>query len=332
VKRPDGFVLGLFAVVLLAWLLPSLGASEGPLRPKLLGSVGVGIIYFGQGLSLTLGQLRQAGSALKVHALIQLCTFLFFPLLGVVLSRVLGPALGAGLALGVFFLCVLPSTVSSSVTLTALAQGNTSVALFNATASSLLGIVVTPLWLSLGSQKLSATLPFGEVVRDLVLSLALPFALGQLLQPWWGSWARSRRRAFQNLDRSIILLLVFASFAESFHTGAWLTQGWAALLLAGACSVGLFAFVMVCLRATCSALNLTRDERIAALFCGVTKSLATGVPIAHIVFGQSSQLGPVLLPLLVYHPLQLLVCSVLASKWAREAALQSAGESRQPSA
>jgi solute carrier family 10 (sodium/bile acid cotransporter), member 7 len=319
-KRVDPFVLALFAAVGLGWLLPELGANDGPLHPPLLAKLGVGVIYFGQGLNLTTEELRHAGKALRVHALVQSVTFVLLPLLGWLLVYFGGALLGPELSLGIAFLCALPSTVSSAITLTAIARGNVSVAMINATLSSLLGIVVTPLLMRLSTHTAAEGPSFTKVVADLALSLALPFVLGQLLQPRLGGWARRHKRALQNLDRSIILLLIYTSFAESFHARIWESQGSGPLLLTVGSSAALFFVCLYCIGALCSIFALDRATRTAATFAAVTKSLATGVGMAHIVFGETLRLGPILLPLLVYHPLQLLVCSTLASRWARTTA------------
>jgi sodium/bile acid cotransporter 7 len=314
-KRIDGFVLALLAAACLAALVPWLGAVEGPLHPRLLNRAGVWLIYFAQGLLLSLAEFRHAGSAWRVHVLIQGLTFLGFPLLGIALLTLTRPWTGLDLGVGLLFLCALPSTVTSSVALTALARGHTSLAVVNAALSSMLGVVITPLWLTLALPVAARSAPLGPVFVDLALIMVLPLALGQLLRPWLGFWATQRRRAFGTLDRAIVVLLVFTALADSFHKRVWFEQGPRATLVAAFASIACLGLALWAALKLSSLMRLTNTDRSAVVFCSATKSLVTGVPLAQLLFGNDGHVGVILLPILVYHPLQLVVCSGLARKW-----------------
>jgi solute carrier family 10 (sodium/bile acid cotransporter), member 7 len=314
--RGQGFLLARGAAVALAWLVPELGASTGPLRPALLNQVAVALVFFLHGVSMPAAALRAGTRNLKLHALVQLASFALFPLLGWLGVTLAGAALPADLAHGVLFLCALPSTVSSSVAMTAAARGNVAAAVFNASLSNLIGVVITPLWLGLLLGAAPLGLSFGAAVLELARLLLLPLALGQLARPRLGAFADRHRVAIDRFDRGAILLLVFTSFADSVQRGVWSSHGPSLVLLASAACALLLAAMVLLIELAASALRLPLPDRITAVFCGSKKTLASGVPMARVLFGANPSLGLILLPLLIYHPLQLIVGSWLASRFA----------------
>src|SRR3954471_13108352 len=242
-KRPDWFLLGMALAVALAWLLPGPGAKGGSLHPELLNKLGVALIFFLHGLSLSFATLGAGARNWRLHLLVQACTFVLCPLLGVLLLAGLGAHLSVDLRTGLFFLCALPSTVSSSVALTATAKGNVPAAVFNATLSSLLGVLLTPLWLSLVLGAAGRGLPLADVILDLLKWLVLPLFVGQLLRPLLGSFAMRHKARISVLDRLTILLLVYTSFCDSVQDGVWHAGG-NALLVSSLSSVVLLASTM----------------------------------------------------------------------------------------
>jgi solute carrier family 10 (sodium/bile acid cotransporter), member 7 len=249
---------------------------------------------------------------------VQCCTFVLFPLIGLALNAVLGGRVAFELALGLFFLCALPSTVSSSVAMTATAHGNVAGAVFNATLSSLIGIVLTPLWVAWAMKTTGEPVPIGPVILDLFKWLVLPLAVGQMLRPWLGAWAQRHKPRISVIDRLTILLLVYTSFCDSFQQGVWSGHGIGQLLLITIVCTGLFVLVMFLTSAASRALGFSREDRIVAMFCGSKKTLASGVPMAKLIFGAHPGIGLILLPIMIYHPLQLIVCGVLAQRWSKE--------------
>ncbi|HKU37116.1 MAG TPA: bile acid:sodium symporter family protein [Polyangiales bacterium] len=320
-KRVDGFLIGMCLAVLLAWLWPAPGAHGGALHPELLNKLGVALIFFLHGLTLSSEALKAGTLRWPLHLLVQLSTFLLFPLLGLLSLALLRGRVEPALATGLFFLCALPSTVSSSVALTALARGNVPAALFNATLSSLLGVFITPFWLAAisGGGADAQALPLGKVILDLIEWLVVPFALGQLLHPKLGAFADRHKPQLQRVDRATILLLIYTSFCDSFQAGIWQGQGLVALSLSAAACALLLAVVMTCTSALARVFRLELPERIVAVFCGSKKTLASGVPMARLMFGHDPGLSLILLPLMIYHPLQLVVCGWFAARWARRA-------------
>jgi len=324
-RRIDWFLIGMFAAVALAWLAPELGARGGPLHPELTSKLGVAVIFLLHGLTLSLASLRDGMLLVRLHLVVQLTTFLAFPLLGLLLHATLESSIGEHLAAGVFYLCALPSTVSSSVALTAAARGNVAAALFNATLSSLLGVVLTPLWVGwvLGSS--GHTLPLAGVVLDLLYWLILPLCLGQLLRLVAGASASATRHKGQlrHVDRVVILLLVYTTFCESVKSGVWRESGaWVVVVTLGLSAL-LLSFGLALTTAACRWLGFSLSDRIAASFCGSKKSLASGVPMAGLLFSHHPALSMLLLPILVYHSLQLFVVGLLATR------LRQAGEHAQ---
>jgi sodium/bile acid cotransporter 7 len=318
-KRPDWFLLGMAGAVALAWLFPDAGAKGGSLHPELVNKLGVSLIFFLHGLVLSFQALADGTRKWRVHALVQSATFLLFPLLGLALLGVAGSRLSSELRTGLFFLCALPSTVSSSVALTAAARGNVAVAVFKATLSSLLGVVMTPLWLSLVVGAAGHALPLGSVVLDLMLWLVLPLFVGQALRPLLGKLAARYKPQINVADRLTILLLVYTSFCDSVKGGVW-SSGAVPLVVSAAASVLLLAIALGLTWFAGGLAAFERPDRIAALFCGSKKTLASGVPMARLIFGAAPGLGVILLPIMIYHPLQLLVGGWLAGKLSRSAA------------
>jgi sodium/bile acid cotransporter 7 len=303
--------------VALAWFFPRPGAKGGSLHPELVNKLGVSLIFFLHGLTLSVAALLAGTRQWRLHVLVQSSTFILFPALGLLLLAATAGRIDAELRTGLFFLCALPSTVSSSVALTAAARGNVAAAVFNATLSSLLGVVLTPLWLSLALGAVGRALPLGSVVLDLLLWLVLPLLVGQAARPWLGAWATRHRSRINVVDRLTILLLVYTSFCDSVLAGVWQSGG-AALAVAAAVCVMLLALALGLTWLGGCALGFNRADRIAALFCGSKKTLASGVPMARLIFGAHPQLAIVLLPIMIYHPLQLVVGGWLASRLARQ--------------
>jgi len=316
--KPDWFLLGMVAATALAWLAPGPGAAGGWLQPELLTKAGVALIFFLHGVALSFGAMRAGVLNWRLHAVVQVFTFLAFPLIGFALTAILGGHVAPDLKLGIFYLCALPSTVSSSVAMTATARGNVAGAVFNATLSSLIGIFLTPLWVAVVLKTSGQSVPLGPVFLDLMRWLVLPLAVGQALHPWLGAWAARNKAGIGIVDRGTILMLVYTSFCESFKQGVWSGHGTGQVVLVALVCMALFALVMVLTASTARVLGFSREDKLAAIFCGSKKTLASGVPMAKLIFGAHPGLGLILLPIMIYHPLQLIVCGLLAQRWGRE--------------
>jgi solute carrier family 10 (sodium/bile acid cotransporter), member 7 len=327
-RRPglDWFLLGMVVATLLAWLLPDPGAKGGVLHPELLNKLGVALIFFLHGLLLSFVALRAGTLLWRLHLVVQLSTYVLCPLCGLVALVLIGGALDPSLSLGIFYLCALPSTVSSSVAMTAAARGNVPAAVFNATFSSVLGVFATPLWVGLCMGASGASLPLGRVVLDLILWLMLPLALGQLFRPLFGAWALRHKSKINIVDRCTILMLVYTSFCDSVKSGVWLGSGLGPLSATLAFCGVLLVLLLTTVNAVCKLLGFPVEDRIAAVFCGSKKTLASGVPMARLMFAGQPGLSLILLPIMIYHPLQLIVCGWLAGRFASRSSVPPAPE------
>jgi sodium/bile acid cotransporter 7 len=307
----------MIAAVALAWIAPNPGARGGLLHAELLNKLGVALIFFLHGLTLSFEALRTGTRRWPLHVLVQISTFVLFPLLGLSLLVVFGAWLAPDLRTGLFYLCALPSTVSSSVALTAAARGNVPAAVFNATLSSLLGVFVTPLWLGVALGSGGHPLPIARVILELASWLLSPLVLGQLARPWLGAFAARHRTRLSLVDRATIVLLVYTSFCDSVKAGIWSNYGLPPLYLALLACMLLLGAMLTVVQLASRAIGLPVEDQITAVFCGSKKTLASGVPLARVIFGAHPGLGMILLPIMIYHPLQLLVCGMLAGRWAR---------------
>lgn len=317
-KGVDWFLIGMVVAVLLAWAFPGPGAAGGWMHPELLTKAGVALIFFLHGVALPFAALKAGSLRWRLHLLVQTCTFLLFPLIGLLCLWAMGDSVSSELRLGWFYLCALPSTVSSSVAMTAAARGNVAAAVFNATLSSLLGVVLTPFWMAFVMHTGGQSFPLGPVIMDLIRWLVLPLLVGQLCRPWLGDWI-SRNKAWVNrVDRGTILLLVYTSFCDSFQENIWSRQSPLTLVLVVIGSGALFWVVLSVSTRVANAMGMPREDRIAAVFCGSKKSMASGVPMAKLIFATHPGLAVILLPIMIYHPLQLFICGWLAARWARD--------------
>jgi Predicted Na+-dependent transporter len=321
------FVCLLPVAFALAWVAPDIASRGGWLRPELTTKLGVGLIFVLQGLLLPVSAMRMAIGQVRLHSVVQGMTFVGFPAIGLALALVFGRWLPDELRIGLVYLCVLPSTVSSASVLTASAGGNTAGAICNAVLSSLLGVLLTPalLAVSLNAQGVSfvgdvgAGIDTGRVMVELVKLILVPLALGQLLRLRFGDWATNNKKRLGTLNTAVILFIVFAAFCDASKGEVWTRYGLlmpvGALVIASA----LFALATWATRALVKALWLGEGDAIAAEFCAVQKTLASGVPLAGVIFGGDPRVGLILLPLLVYHPLQLALHGALAARWAKRA-------------
>lgn len=310
------FVLALPLAAALAWVVPGWGAAGGPLRSEITTKLGVAVIFLGQGLLLPTAKVWRGLANWRLHVTIQASTYILFPVLGWLLFS--SSRLNPELQLGLFFLCALPSTIASSVVLTTQAGGNSGGALFNAVLSNLAGVVLTPLLMVALVGGGGEMRPLGPVVRELGLLIVLPLVVGQGLRQWLATRVEARRAALGNLNHLIILFIVYVAFANSVAAGFWAEQSSWGVLYAAAL-VGVLLFLMTFfVRVLAMVLRLERGDRIAAFFCGTQKTLAAGVPLAQVIFGAHPALGMILLPIMLYHGLQLMLGGAQAARSASE--------------
>lgn len=324
--RSNGFLLGLVLAVVAAFLVPGPGARGGFLQPELVNNGGIALILFLQGLSLAIEKIRSGAANWRLHLVIQAFTFVVFPLVGLLLDWTV-PHFWQGqpeaIRQGFLYLCVLPSTISTSVVLTAVARGNTAGALFNAAFSNILGVIVTPLLVHLLMQSTGQHQPFGPLLLKITLLTLLPFGIGMALRPRLKDFVDRNKPWITRISNAVILFIVYTAFCDSVKENIWQKYGAGLTLATTVVVVVLFTGMSLLVGLSCKLLKLDRPDSIAAYFCSVKKTLAMGVPLAMLIFGENSDISLILLPIMFYHPLQLLVNGLLANRWAREAEAES---------
>jgi solute carrier family 10 (sodium/bile acid cotransporter), member 7 len=317
--RSNGFLIGLIAAVALAFLAPGPGARGGWLQPDLLNTVGIALILFLQGLSLAFENVRVGAGNWRLHLIVQSFTFAVFPVLGLATDAVVAaswPEAPVALRQGVLYLCVLPSTVSTSVVLTAVAGGNTPGALFNAALSNIAGVLLTPLLVEILMRKTGTGAPFGPLLGKIILLTLVPFAAGLFLRRLVHVWFDARKIWATRLSNAVILFIVYSAFCDSVSTQVWAHYGWTLTLQAIVVVCGLFVAISALNVLANRLFHLPRADAIASYFCSVKKTLAMGVPLAVLIFGDTPDLSLILLPTMLYHPLQLFLNGLLANRWA----------------
>ncbi|MBD2705676.1 bile acid:sodium symporter [Spirosoma sp. BT702] len=312
----DWFILALLGMIGLAKLWPTPGIQEGPLSLSALSSYGVSLIFFFYGLKLNFSQLRAGLQNYRLHLVIHLTTFVLFPAVVLPLRTLLQTPDTDLLWLGIFYVAALPSTVSSSVVMVSIAGGNLPAAIFNASISSLIGVFVTPLLMSFFLVDTTGQYDLAGVIGKLTLQVIVPVILGLLLNQRLGWFAARHKTALRYFDQITILLIVYTSFCESFALRSFekISLGdllWLALLM-----LALFFLVFGLVTLLSRLLDFNREDRITALFCGSKKSLVQGSVMANVLF-PGNLAGVALLPIMIYHALQLIVASILAQGMAR---------------
>lgn len=307
----NGFIITLLLAIIVAYLLPR-GPEVLPL--KTITDIGIGLIFFFYGLKLSPAEFKLGFYNYKVHILIQLSTFILFPLLVLIFIPFFEGGTDSDLWLALFFLGALPSTVSSSIVMVSLAKGNIPTAIFNASLSGLIGVVVTPLWMSL-FLKGSAGFEFLSVFQKLFLQVILPLVIGLFLQRFFGGMARKNSTRISFFDKSVIVLIVYSSFSAAFSSKLFSSVGLPELLKLTGLVIVLFFVVYFGIGYVSKLMNLSTEDRITAKFAGTKKSLVHGSVMVKIIFGNSASNALFLLPIMLYHILQLLVIAVFAERY-----------------
>jgi len=310
----DPYILLMFAVIAVAALLPARG--QGATIAGAAADAGIVFLFFLYGARLSPQAALSGLKQWQLHLAVLFSTFMLFPLLGLGLQWILPAALPSALMAGVLFLCALPSTVQSSIAFTSIARGNVPAAICAASASNMLGVFISPVLASWLLHTQGAALSFG-VFRDIVLQLLAPFAAGQVLRPWIGQWVQRHRTVLGYVDRGSILLIIYVAFSKGMVDNIWSKIDLADLAILSALLALLLALALTLTAMIARRImRLSVEDEIVLQFCGSKKSLASGLPMATILFS-GAQLGMIVLPLMLFHQLQLIVCAVLARRYAR---------------
>ena len=312
---PDNFTLLLVATVALATLLPAQGAVAAFFDG--FTSFAIGLLFFLHGAKLSREAIRAGITHWRLHVLVFACTFVLFPLLGLALKPLLQSLVTRELYTGVLFLCVLPATVQSAIAFTSIARGNIPAAVCSASASTMLGVFVSPVLVGLVvlAHAAGSANAFDSIVR-IVMQLMVPFIAGHLLRPWISGWIERRKSVLGVVDRGSILLVVYTAFSAAVIEGLWKQvplQALAGLLVVCAVLLGCALFLTGWFARR---LGFDKADEITIVFCGSKKSLASGIPMAKVLF-PAQAVGAIVLPLMLFHQMQLMVCAVLATRYRR---------------
>ena len=318
----NGFLMGLFVSIGLAAIFPEVGSEQSGLPWKPVINVGIALVFFFYGVKLNPEQLKSGLSNWKLHLLIQLSTFLIFPVLVFFLLQMM-PWIDPDFRLGISYLSALPSTVSASVVMVSIAGGNLPAAIFNASISSLLGVILTPAWMGILSDSAQGEVDFWSSLGELSVKVLLPVFLGVLLHHWLFPKLKGVLPKLKYVDQTVIMMIVFTSFAESFAQRIFSAYQIPTLLAVGGTMLGIFLLVLLLLEGISRVLKFSIQDRITTLFCGSKKSLVHGVVIGKVIFPDAAVLGLVLLPVMLYHIQQLILGSMLAGYFGRKSQVSS---------
>jgi len=313
----DTFLLALAATVALAALLPAHGAAAQAVSTA--AKAAIALLFFLYGTRLSPQQAWHGVRQWRLHLLVLATTFVIFPVLGLAARALVPSVLSMDLYNGLLFLCLVPSTVQSSIAFTSIARGHVSAAIVSASLSNILGVVLTPLLVVLLMNTSGASRVDGTAVRDIVLQLLLPFGAGQLARPWIAAVIARYAAVLKVVDRGSILLVVYTAFSMGVVQGIWVSVDAWRLVLVAVVAALLLAVVLICTTVIGRLARLDRGDAIVLLFCGSKKSLASGLPMALVLF-PAATVGLTMLPLMIFHQIQLVVCAVIASRLARESA------------
>lgn len=309
----DSYMLLLLATVALGLLLPARGFAAEALR--LTTWWAVVLLFFLYGAKLDPASIRAGLLNWRLQGLTFGATYALFPLLGLALAAVFGGVLGPELTLGLLFLAVLPSTVQSSIAFTSIAGGNVPAAICAASLSNLIGVALTPLLVTRILHQEGAAVSL-DAVEKIAMQILLPFVVGQVLRPWIGDFVRRHRLLTMVVDRGSILLIVYSAFGAGTVAGVWSSIPASGLVLCFLVVALLLALAMGIMIAAGRICRLPPADQAVLFFCGSTKSLASGLPIASAIF-PAATVGATVLPVMIYHMTQLLVCSAVAQRYAR---------------
>jgi sodium/bile acid cotransporter 7 len=309
----DGYVLLLIATVIVAAIIPARGT--GAVAMGYVTYLAVSLLFFLYGARISPQAILAGILHWRLQGLVFISTFVIFPILGLVITAIFRPWLTPDLALGLMFVAVLPSTVQSSIAFTSIARGNVPAALCSASISNLAGIVVTPLLVALLLSSHGGGLSL-TALEDISLQLLLPFALGQIVRPLIGKWLNAHRRLTSIVDRGSILLIVYGAFSEGMVAGVWSQLSWQSLVAVLLLDLLMLALALAITTIAARRFGFSKEDEIAIVFCGSKKSMASGIPMANILFaGQAVSL--IVLPLMLFHQAQLMACAAIARRYAR---------------
>ncbi|MBJ7220783.1 MULTISPECIES: bile acid:sodium symporter family protein [unclassified Brenneria] len=326
--RIDKFLLVLVLVVVTASVFPCEGAVK--VFFEYLTTAAIALLFFMHGAKLSREAITAGMGHWRLHLVVFASTFLLFPLLGMGMSVLVPVVLTPTLYLGFLYLCALPATVQSAIAYTSMAGGNVAAAICSASASSILGVFLSPILVGLlmHTQGEGSTDTL-HAIGSIIMQLMVPFVIGHLSRPLIAKWIERHRKLINITDRSSILLVVYVAFSEAVVQGIWSQiNGWSLLAVVG-CSIVLLTIVLAINVLVARKLGFNTEDEITIVFCGSKKSLANGIPMANVLF-PAAAVGAMVLPLMIFHQIQLMVCAALAQRYAKRLKPVSAEQNTAP--
>ncbi len=318
----DPFIVGLIAAVVLASVVPCRGWGAEVFG--VVTNVAIALLFFLHGAKLSRRAILDGIGNWRLHLVVLLSSFVMFPLIGLMLRTVLHRWVSAPMLDGILFLCMLPSTVQSSIAFTSIARGNVPAAVCSASASNVLGMFVTPLLVGLYlAKELGAPGAVGSGVSlsgvgAILLQLLAPFIVGHLSRPLIETWIARHKAVVGLVDRGSILLVVYTAFSAAIVEGLWHKLSVGDLIVVTVLDAFVLFFALFATTVGARRLGFGREDEIAIVFCGSKKSLASGVPMAGVLF-PAATVGLMIVPLMIFHQMQLMVCAMLARRYAARA-------------
>lgn len=309
----DGFVLSIFGMVVLASILPASGIGADILDWAV--KIAIGLLFLLYGARLSPREALDGITHWRLHLTVLAATFVLFPLMGLAMKPLAPGLLSDDLYSGILFLCLVPSTVQSSIAFTSIAKGNVAGSIVSASFSNIIGVFLTPILVLTLMETTGSGGIHADAILDIVVQLLVPFIAGQLLRPWLTGFLSRHAAPTKIVDRGSILLVVYAAFSEGMNAHIWSSTSVVQIVLVIALSCAMLAFVLAVTIFAGRSLRFSWPDQIVIIFCGSKKSLASGLPMATVLFADSS-LGLIVLPLMIFHQIQLVVCAILARKYA----------------
>jgi len=314
VARLDPLIFGLVIAVAIASVYPATG--RGFTVVDAASKLAISLLFFLHGAKLSRDAVISGIVDWRLHGIVLIASYVMLPIFGVTLAHLFAGYVDPTLLTGLIFLAILPSTVQSSIAFTAIAGGRVPPAICAATLSNLSGVFLTPLLATLLINTQTGVTIAPGAGQVILIQVLMPFAIGQMFRPLIRRHIENQRRLIAIIDRLSILLVVFAAFSEAVNHGLWKTLG--APDLAKIVMIAAL-FLMLAIGGTYTAgrfLRLPRESRIVLLFCGSKKSLMSGVPIAAALF-PAKAIGSIILPVMIYHQLQIFLCAIIAAEYQR---------------
>ncbi|MBW7984398.1 bile acid:sodium symporter family protein [Enterobacillus tribolii] len=312
--RIDKFLLILVVVVALASVFPCEGAYKTFFQ--YLTTAAIALLFFMHGAKLSREAILSGMGHWKLHLVVFLSTFALFPVLGLALNAAVPTMLSPALYLGFLYLCALPATVQSAIAFTSMAGGNVAAAICSASASSILGVFLSPVLVGLLMHTQDGETDTLHAIGAIIMQLMVPFIIGHLSRPLIGGWVDRHRKLINVTDRSSILLVVYTAFSEAVIEGIWHQIDVWSFVSIVVFSMILLTVVLIINTYAARWLGFDTADEITIVFCGSKKSLANGIPMANVLFSAQA-VGMMVLPLMIFHQIQLMVCAVLAQRYAR---------------